>query len=314
MGTRGIHGFCYKGKLKITYNQYDMYPTGVGSDLVEELMEFSREDLIAAFKRIRMVKGNPSKANQERYRKIADLGVSKQETGDWYCLLRQCQGTLRPWVTGEVSWKSYDSEKGHKLHKVKLDKPVGHMLDASDFPTDSLFCEWGYIVNLDNNTFEVYQGSQKASHNSGRFAKLKVEQPEHRTSVYYPIKLVATFDLDNLPNSDVMARLQAMLYGEQDEDPSLPEIEGMSPRTVGKLAMGATLTYQDKSVERIEQVAPLYDSPEEPVTTAKDILADLRHYCDTCNLDFDALVRLSRHYYDDEVAEDKATIKATKRG
>lgn len=33
--------------------------------------------------------------------------------------------------------------------------------DNNDFILDSLSCEWGYILNLDNNTLEVWKGFQK---------------------------------------------------------------------------------------------------------------------------------------------------------
>lgn len=35
------------------------------------------------------------------------------------------------------------------------------MIDDSEFLNDSLFCEWTYIINLDNEQFEVYRGFNK---------------------------------------------------------------------------------------------------------------------------------------------------------
>ena len=57
MGTRGIHGFLINGKLKISYNQFDMYPGGVGTTLVDELRKLSLDAVRAAAKRIRLVTG-----------------------------------------------------------------------------------------------------------------------------------------------------------------------------------------------------------------------------------------------------------------
>jgi len=36
------------------------------------------------------------------------------------------------------------------------------MVDQADFLKDSLFCEWGYVINLDKGVLEIYRGFQKA--------------------------------------------------------------------------------------------------------------------------------------------------------
>jgi hypothetical protein len=72
---------------------------------------------------------------------------------------------------------------------------VGIMEDGSSFPTASLYCEWGYLIDLDTATFEVYRGFQKAPHDAGRFA--------HRPSAndgFYPVALVASWPLTALPD------------------------------------------------------------------------------------------------------------------
>ncbi len=309
MGTRGIHGFLLNGKLKISYNQFDMYPGGTGATLCDELRELSLDDVRAAAKRIRLIKGTrpPSEANRKRYAEIADMNVSGQSDADWYCLLRNCHGTIKPWVEGISELSYYDYDKREQVTREISDpKPVGHMLDAADFPADSLFCEWGYVINLDDGLFEVYEGFQKTLHDSGRFAS----PTKADDSDYYPIKLVATFALDNLP--DDMGRLQWLLNGPdncEEDDPKPPSIEGMSPAMVGKLTLGVEPSHQDKSVDRITKCAPFYDVPEEADTVVKDMLADLRHVCAAKGLDFGALAVAAEDYYADEVKEDQGSAQ-----
>jgi hypothetical protein len=70
-----------------------------------------------------------------------------------------------------------------------------------DFAGDSLFCEWAYVVDFDENTFEVYKGFVKEPHEGERFSNMEYEK-SHRESQYYPIKLKKKYDLNNLPTEE----------------------------------------------------------------------------------------------------------------
>lgn len=82
---------------------------------------------------------------------------------------------------------------------------AGVTWNGSDAPMDSLYYEWGYLINVDTATFEVYCGFQKAPHTAGRFA--------HRSPArdgYYPVALVAAWPLADLPDrAEFLAQLGA---------------------------------------------------------------------------------------------------------
>jgi hypothetical protein len=71
---------------------------------------------------------------------------------------------------------------------------AGVTADASDFPMDSLYCEWGYLIDVDTATFEVYTGFQKAPHDAGRFAHRPPTNED-----YYPVALAASWPFTALP-------------------------------------------------------------------------------------------------------------------
>ena len=90
------------------------------------------------FDYIQMVDDNvaPTKKQQEECENanVIDLNVSYRSLEDWYCLLRKTQGDL----------------------SVYIDKIIPYMINGNDFLEDDIFCEWGYIIDLDHKSFDVY--------------------------------------------------------------------------------------------------------------------------------------------------------------
>jgi hypothetical protein len=178
MGTRGLWGFVIDGQEKLAYNHSDSYPDGLGARLVKTVKNRLRRKVgLKGFKvearSLQMIDGKtpPSSEEQNRLSSFADLSVSTQSLGDWYCLLRHTQGDLN------------------------LTLNAGVMVDGRNFAQDSLFCEWGYVIDLDKKKFEVYRGFQESAHTAGRFHS----RPRYEDGKYYPIALVASFPLNRIP-------------------------------------------------------------------------------------------------------------------
>lgn len=185
MGTRGLTGFVADGVEKIAYQQFDSYPGGVGVTVLEWLRS-AAQDIPALREKVAALRvvnedDKPTTEDVERLAGFADLNVSTQDPREWYVLLRETQGNPAAMLR------------------------AGAVLDASDFPLDSLFCEWGYLVDLDAETFEVYEGFQQSRHNRGRFASRGGEQYGDKGlphGGYYPVALVKSWPLDKLPTRD----------------------------------------------------------------------------------------------------------------
>jgi len=141
MGTRGAYGFHKDGVDKITYNHFDSYPIGLGADVAAFVCQHTDEEMNAIFDRIILVATNekPSKEQIHECFEYYQRGVSMQTPNEWYSLLRGAQGDLEAHARG-----------------------LRYMIDNADFLKDSLFCEWGYVINLDKGVLEIYRGFQKA--------------------------------------------------------------------------------------------------------------------------------------------------------
>jgi hypothetical protein len=209
MGTRGFVGVVVDGNEKLNYQQYDSYPDGVGVRVLAGLKRMlEHPDALLAKARALTVVPDDTKPTPEQVKALTeftDLGVSEQSTDDWYCLLRGTQGDL------------------------ELTLAAGFVEDNSGFPLDSLFCEWGYLADLDAQTFEVYQGFQSTVPENGRWAgRPTVEEDKEahaahvvwcldngrdpwmpKESEYKAVERVACWPLDDLPDEAAfLAHLQ----------------------------------------------------------------------------------------------------------
>jgi len=65
--------------------------------------------------------------------------------------------------------------------------------------------------------------------------------------------------------------------------------------------------YRNKSADKVQTCANEYywSSDGDPATIVQDMLADLRHYCDRHDLDFESRNQAAHQYYLDELNEDK---------
>lgn len=189
MGTRGTYGFRKGGVDKLAYNHFDSYPSGLGAGIVKFCENTSIEQMNEIFDKIIMV-DEGIKPTEDQIKEVEKynghlLGHSDDE---WYNLLRNTQGEL-------------DFYKGD----------LRYMINANGFIENSLFCEHGYIINLDTNELEYWVGFQQSPQAGNRYGETKADSEE-----YYPCKLKNTFSLSKL-SEDVISIM------EQDEEDTCVE-------------------------------------------------------------------------------------------
>lgn len=175
MSTRGFLGFVADGQCKVAYNHSDSYPDWLGFQMLHWLRSADLSDAQAKAIELRVVAPDSEPTDEDvrslkRFHNPHVGGHSERPT--WYQLLRETQG-----------------EPAAMLE-------AGVIEDASNFPYDSLFAEWGYLADFDAQRFEVYQGFQHERHEAGRFAR-----PEPNDG-YYPCALIAAWPFTDLPDDE----------------------------------------------------------------------------------------------------------------
>lgn len=181
MSTRGFVGFVVYGDEKITFNHYDSYPEGVGQKWLQWLR--SSPALSSVRERAAQLQMIPGERLQDERDGDEDIDDT---------LLRNA---------------SRVAQMGHVLPEELLD--AGAAIDDHEFPLDSLFAEYGYLVNLDDEVFECYRGFQTAPHANGRFAR-RVRRDGKMVSsagtTYYPVALTMSWPLSALPSDEEFAQ------------------------------------------------------------------------------------------------------------
>lgn len=189
MGTRHLIAVKAGGDYRIAqYGQWDGYPSGQGVTV----LDFLRDADLVAFK-----------VKVEQCRALTDEEVKTVEaTKSW--------PTVYPHLSRDA---------GGKILSMVMESENGLALSYElEFAADSLFCEWAYVIDLDEGTLEVYKGFQKKERVSDIRGRFKDFPP--KDGDYAPVNLYRTYRLDALPTKEVFL---SKLEPEGDDAEPIPD-------------------------------------------------------------------------------------------
>lgn len=198
MGTRNLTMVVKGGDYKVAqYCQWDGYPSGQGATVLTFLRdEMDRGRFEAAVAAAREISEEDLKALWKECGADRDDGFVTMEVANEF-------KKRYPWLHRDC---------GADVLKIIQDCGGDIALNlALAFVKDSLFCEWAYVVDLDANVLEVYEGfNTKPLAESDRF--FSEESPRNE---YWPIRLAKSYPLDALPTDD---EFQADLAQDEEEE------------------------------------------------------------------------------------------------
>lgn len=190
MGTRNLTIAVLDKKYRIAqYGQWDGYPEGQGKTVLEFLSGWDRKKFEAGLRCCSFY----TQAELNKLQKQIEAGGIKD------------------------SWQSkyphMSRDMGAGILKHVQDSGGLKLRDQLPFAGDSLFCEFAYLLDLDNDVLEVYRGFNKEKLTpKDRFFDVKgLEKSEG----YEPIKLVMTYSLKQLPS---VAQMSEDVEREEAED------------------------------------------------------------------------------------------------
>lgn len=184
MGTRHLIAVKLDGQYQIAqYGQWDGHPSGQGADVLDFLGKWDRPTFEAKLRAAHWMTDADYQTNNAR--------IKRENIVDWQRI-----------------WPELSRDTGAKILQLVQDAEPGIKLrNQIDFAANSLMCEWGYVIDLDANTLEIFKGFQKNPLPEGdRFAGFVPEDKDEAVDGYHPIRCIALYTLDDLPTKKQMER------------------------------------------------------------------------------------------------------------
>jgi hypothetical protein len=220
MGTRHLVCVVLDGELKIAqYGQWDGDPTGAGDTIVRFVLKKLKQKKFC--RALRACSWYPASFDGDNIR--TDFNKQPElDRSTGASIMEYVQDGFYPNLLKHQNSSNRDLPYAGEPGERRL---VRRLVDSRGFAGDSLFCEWGYVLDMDSSTLEVYKGFQKKPHGSGRFIDTFIRADRRESDQYYPIKLIRKYYFSALTDS-TMVLLDQQLVAEADGD----ELEAWEPQ------------------------------------------------------------------------------------
>jgi hypothetical protein len=159
--TRGVWGFRKRGKFLTIYNHYDSEPTALGLRVVKLVRKLSNAEISRYVDGVITVESADIPYSSVKH--LLSMGTR-----------RFIDSRLKTTRASAEECKLYDVFKYLSPTEV-VEHDVNVFKDSTNFLYDGVFCEWGYLINLDDDTLEVYKGFNKDPNEAGRFVVINQE-------------------------------------------------------------------------------------------------------------------------------------------
>lgn len=179
MGTRHLTIVLHKGEYVLAqYGQWDGYLDGQGQTIIDFLIKADLKKFKAKLVNLKQVNDKEFKSYWTECGADPDSDMVNMTVSNKF-------KEKYPTLSRDTGAKVLDL-----IYNAKESLPINKDIN---FAADSLFCEFCYVLNLDDKTLEIYKGfNEKRLSKTERFYFLQGKGKKE----YYPVKHMATLKID----------------------------------------------------------------------------------------------------------------------
>lgn len=220
MSTRSLTMVYKNGEYKLAQQGlYDGDVECMGCNILDFLMETDICKLNEAFENISFY---TEEELDNIYSQIYGIPSSKKDTIAEIRMSEEIYGGSVAFYNSSEQENNNSYERplglsfigGNILSRI-LSKECKKVKNSINFAAYSALCEWGYVIDLDKNTFEVYIGfNEEELTEKDRFYWLE----KNSKGLFHPIKLAKEYDLNNLPDYEDFIDELMGIYEQMEEE------------------------------------------------------------------------------------------------
>jgi len=239
MGTRHLTIVKQEGEIKVAqYGQWDGYPDGVGTDIAHFLHVIRSPEMMERFRRrVALCRW----ATQEDLDSINEA----MEMTELEAPMNQLYPEFSRDTSARLLWLIMNGKKNYLLPENQQERLGSTQFDlhaaiiaeeeseeatllnnSIDFGSDRTFCEWAWVIDLDEDKLECYCGYRTCDGPKGIFEEFD-----------NPVRLQASFDLPMVEDyGEFVARCEPREPTEEEEAKWTEElVEQMKKHKAAKL-------------------------------------------------------------------------------
>lgn len=200
MTTRGVLGLKCNGTYKIASFRLAASPDGLGWEAAHFAQEMNEKKGWKKLKDICTILP------------VVDENDAKVPGKEYY------KKEFEPFAT-RVALMMNEKGKIESLLEGTFNGKVKKWVDGSDFVNYATFCEYGYMLDLDDGNLELFKGkSQEKPPSDNPFGNKKSKEAYDNGQRDYPITLVAKIKFDDIPKGKIPEYWVSKFFGEAEDE------------------------------------------------------------------------------------------------